>query len=133
MRLHSGIKLLEEREGSGTPAKKGDRVVYNLKIFLNQGDEVLLNERQAEHLPQRFARHARRCRARDFHGKGFSCAGSRRAHRLLDSRAKRFESRRYAGGGRGDGGGKRAADGQGRHSRRRYHRVDRRKMGEKLP
>ena len=36
----------------GTPAKKGERVVYNTRIFLNQGDEVMLNETQAEHLPK---------------------------------------------------------------------------------
>jgi FKBP-type peptidyl-prolyl cis-trans isomerase len=51
MRRASGLKLLEEREGQGRAAQKGDRIVYNLKIFLNQGDEVPLNERQAEHLP----------------------------------------------------------------------------------
>jgi FKBP-type peptidyl-prolyl cis-trans isomerase (trigger factor) len=51
MNLKRGIKLLEEREGAGKPAAKGDRVVYNLKMFLNQGDEVPINERQAEHLP----------------------------------------------------------------------------------
>ena len=38
MKKTSGLKLLDEREGSGTPAKKGD--------------EVLLNEKQAEHLPK---------------------------------------------------------------------------------
>ena len=52
MKRISGLKLLEEREGVGTPAKKGDRVVYNTRIFLNQGDEVMLNETQAEHLPK---------------------------------------------------------------------------------
>jgi FKBP-type peptidyl-prolyl cis-trans isomerase 2 len=51
MRLRNGIKLLDEREGAGRPADKGDRIVYNLKIFLNKGDEVPLNERQAEYLP----------------------------------------------------------------------------------
>ena len=51
MRLKSGIKLLDAREGFGEPARKGDRVVYNLKIFLNKGDEVSLNQRQAEYLP----------------------------------------------------------------------------------
>jgi|SRR5690349_24255464 FKBP-type peptidyl-prolyl cis-trans isomerase (trigger factor) len=50
MRLRSGIKLLEELEGTGEPAGKGDRVVYNLRIFRNRGEEVPLNERQAEHL-----------------------------------------------------------------------------------
>ena len=38
----SGLKLLDEREGTGTPAKKGD--------------EVLLNEKQAEHLPKEMIR-----------------------------------------------------------------------------
>jgi FKBP-type peptidyl-prolyl cis-trans isomerase len=56
MRLQSGIKLLDEREGNGAQAKKGDRAVYNLKIFLNQGDEVPLNNRQAEYLPEKMIR-----------------------------------------------------------------------------
>jgi hypothetical protein len=56
MRLRSGIKLLEERDGTGEPAKKGDRLVYNLRIYLNRGEEVLLNERQAEHLPKEMFR-----------------------------------------------------------------------------
>jgi FKBP-type peptidyl-prolyl cis-trans isomerase len=56
MRLRSGIKLLDEREGTGEPAKKGDRIVYNFKIFLNQGDEVLLYERQADYLPEKMIR-----------------------------------------------------------------------------
>lgn len=51
MRLKSGIKLLTEREGSGEPTKLGDRAVYNLKIYLNKGDEVPLNQRQSEYLP----------------------------------------------------------------------------------
>jgi FKBP-type peptidyl-prolyl cis-trans isomerase len=51
VRLKSGIKLLEQREGTGEPARKGDRVIYNMKIFLNRGDEVPVNERQAEYLP----------------------------------------------------------------------------------
>ena len=52
MRLKKGIELLDEREGVGRPARKGDRIVYNLRIFLNKGDEVLLSERQAEYLPE---------------------------------------------------------------------------------
>ena len=56
MKLKRGIKLLEEREDVGKPASKGDRVVYNLKMFLNQGEEVSLNERQAEHLPANLIR-----------------------------------------------------------------------------
>lgn len=51
MRLRSGIKLLDEREGAGAGARKGDRVVYNLKLYLNKGDEIPLNARQAEYLP----------------------------------------------------------------------------------
>jgi FKBP-type peptidyl-prolyl cis-trans isomerase (trigger factor) len=56
MKLKRGIKLLEEGEGTGEPTRKGDRVVYNLKMFLNQGDEIPLNERQAEHLPTEMVR-----------------------------------------------------------------------------
>ena len=51
-----GIRLLEEREGAGAPASKGARVVYNLRIFLNKGKEVELNEQQTEHLPQSMVR-----------------------------------------------------------------------------
>jgi len=56
MRIQSGIRLLDEREGNGPPAQKGDRVIYNVKIFLNKGDEVLLNERQAQYLPAKMIR-----------------------------------------------------------------------------
>jgi FKBP-type peptidyl-prolyl cis-trans isomerase (trigger factor) len=52
MKRLSGIKLLEEREGEGRPTQKGDRVVYNMRLFLNKGDEVPLNAKQAEHLPK---------------------------------------------------------------------------------
>ncbi len=48
----SGIKLIEEKEGNGPEAKKGDKVVYNIKIFLNRGDEVPLNQQQAERMPE---------------------------------------------------------------------------------
>ena len=41
------------REGVGDPAKKGDRILYNLKMFLHRGEEVPSNERQAEHQPVR--------------------------------------------------------------------------------
>jgi FKBP-type peptidyl-prolyl cis-trans isomerase 2 len=54
--LKRGIKLLAEHEGIGEAVKKGDRVVYNLKIFLNKGEEVPLNERQAEYLPAEMIR-----------------------------------------------------------------------------
>ena len=56
MERMSGIKLLEEREGQGRPTQKGDRVVYNMRLFLNKGDEVPLNAKQAEHLPKEMIR-----------------------------------------------------------------------------
>jgi FKBP-type peptidyl-prolyl cis-trans isomerase (trigger factor) len=56
MRLKSGIKLLRELEGEGDSAQRGDSVIYNMKIFLNKGDEVPLNQRQARHLPQEMIR-----------------------------------------------------------------------------
>ena len=56
MKRMSGLKLLDEREGAGTPAKKGDRVTYNTRIFLNQGDEVPLNELQVKQLPKEMVR-----------------------------------------------------------------------------
>lgn len=56
MKRFAGLKLLEEREGEGMPAKKGDRVVFNMTIFLNKGDEVPLNTRQAEYLPKNMLR-----------------------------------------------------------------------------
>jgi FKBP-type peptidyl-prolyl cis-trans isomerase len=52
----SGFKLLEEREGEGTPASKGDRVMFNMRLFLNKGDEVSLNETQAQYLPKEMVR-----------------------------------------------------------------------------
>jgi FKBP-type peptidyl-prolyl cis-trans isomerase len=52
MKRLSGLKLLEEREGTGEPAKKGNHVIYNSRLFLNKGDEVPLNAKQAEHLPK---------------------------------------------------------------------------------
>lgn len=56
MKRLSGFKLLEEREGEGRPTQKGDRVVYNMRLFLNKGDEVPLNAKQAEHLPKEMIR-----------------------------------------------------------------------------
>jgi FKBP-type peptidyl-prolyl cis-trans isomerase len=56
MNLKRGIRLLAEHEGTGESVKKGNRVVYNLKMILHHGDEVLLNERQAEHLPEEMLR-----------------------------------------------------------------------------
>ena len=56
MKHLSGLKLLEEREGVGTPANKGDCVLFNIRLFLNKGDEVRLNETQATHLPKEMIR-----------------------------------------------------------------------------
>ena len=56
MKRLSGFKLLEEREGEGRQAQKGDRVVYNTRIFLNQGDEVPLNDIQAKQVPNEMIR-----------------------------------------------------------------------------
>jgi len=47
----SGITLLDEREGDGKAAQKGDRLLYNSRMFLNKGDEVPFNTRQAAYLP----------------------------------------------------------------------------------
>ncbi|HSE91427.1 MAG TPA: FKBP-type peptidyl-prolyl cis-trans isomerase [Candidatus Binatia bacterium] len=54
--MKRGIKLLAEHEGTGEPAKKNDRVVYNLRMFLNRGEEVPLNKRQADYLPTEMIR-----------------------------------------------------------------------------
>ncbi|MEO7862612.1 MAG: hypothetical protein ABIU05_19695 [Nitrospirales bacterium] len=40
----------------GTPANKGDRVLFTMRLFLNKGDEVPLNETQAKHLPKEMIR-----------------------------------------------------------------------------
>jgi peptidylprolyl isomerase len=42
--MKRGLKLLQEVDGTGRSAEKGDRVTYNLRIFLHRGDEVPLNE-----------------------------------------------------------------------------------------
>lgn len=52
MKRLSGLKILDEREGAGQPAQKGDRVIYNCRIFLNKGDEVMLNAKQVDQLPK---------------------------------------------------------------------------------
>ena len=56
MKRLSGLKLLEQRECKWMPAKKSDRVVYNTRVFLNQGEEVPVNTMQAEHLPKEMIR-----------------------------------------------------------------------------
>lgn len=56
MKRLSGLKLLGERDGEGRPVQKGDRIVYNTRIFLNQGDEVPLNDIQAKQVPKEMIR-----------------------------------------------------------------------------
>ena len=43
MKLAKGIELLNETEGTGIVAVKGDCVTYNARLFLNKGDEVPLD------------------------------------------------------------------------------------------
>ena len=47
-----GITLLTEADGQGPPAARGDRIIFNMKIWLNRGDEVPLNAIQAQHVPE---------------------------------------------------------------------------------
>jgi FKBP-type peptidyl-prolyl cis-trans isomerase len=54
--LVSGITILAESEGQGPAAAKGQRVIFNMKIWLNRGDEVPLNAIQAQHLPEQMIR-----------------------------------------------------------------------------
>jgi FKBP-type peptidyl-prolyl cis-trans isomerase (trigger factor) len=54
--IATGIALLTEEEGQGLPATRGDRIVFNMKIWLNRGDEVPLNAIQAQYLPERMIR-----------------------------------------------------------------------------
>lgn len=56
-RLPSGLEVIEDHAGSGKAAERGDRITYNVRIFLNRGDEVPLNETQAQHLPPHLIRH----------------------------------------------------------------------------
>jgi len=56
MKRVNGITLLDEREGEGRPAQRGDRIVYNTRVFLNRGDEVPMNAKQAVHLPEEMIR-----------------------------------------------------------------------------
>ena len=48
MKMPSGLKIIEDQQGSGPQAEPGDTIVYNVRIFLNKGDEVPLNEALAE-------------------------------------------------------------------------------------
>lgn len=51
-----GITLLKEIEGQGPQAARGDRIIFNMKFWLNRGDEVPLNTIQAQHVPERMIR-----------------------------------------------------------------------------
>ena len=53
MKKISGLKVLEQIDGQGPGSVKGDNVTYNIKIFLNRGEEVPLNQQQVERLPER--------------------------------------------------------------------------------
>jgi FKBP-type peptidyl-prolyl cis-trans isomerase (trigger factor) len=52
--IASGITLLEEVEGQGSPAVRGDHVLFNMKIRLNRGDDVPVNATQ--HLSEQMVR-----------------------------------------------------------------------------
>ncbi len=52
MKSGRGMEILEEREGEGAPAQKGDHLLFNMRLFLNRREEVPLNQRQAEQLPK---------------------------------------------------------------------------------
>ncbi len=51
MKLPSGLEILEDQEGSGPAAELGNTITYNVRIFLNRGDEVPINETQSEEMP----------------------------------------------------------------------------------
>ena len=44
MKIDRNIQILEEQEGTGDEAKKGCIVTYNLRAYLNKGDEIKVNE-----------------------------------------------------------------------------------------
>jgi len=44
MKETSGLTLLEESEGLGPSASKGDLLVYNFRLFLNKGEEIPVND-----------------------------------------------------------------------------------------
>jgi FKBP-type peptidyl-prolyl cis-trans isomerase len=48
VQLDKGIELLDERQGDGAVAAKGDTVVYNVRIFLRRGEEVRVDARSIE-------------------------------------------------------------------------------------
>ena len=44
MNIKKGLKLLDEIEGKGDPAVKGDYVKFKLLAYLNKGEEIQVNE-----------------------------------------------------------------------------------------
>lgn len=46
MKPTPGLELLADAEGEGRAAAAGDTVVYELRVFLNRGDEVALDARE---------------------------------------------------------------------------------------
>ena len=56
-KIASGIDLVEEIEGHGYAAEKGDKLIYNARLFLHRGDEVTWDagviEREREHVTSR--------------------------------------------------------------------------------
>jgi hypothetical protein len=57
MNIERGVRLLEEKKGSGLAAKRGDHITYNLRIYLNRGDEIPINnirETDRENLKQNY-------------------------------------------------------------------------------
>jgi hypothetical protein len=88
MRRISGLKLLDEREGAGTLAKKGDRVVYNTKIFLNQGDEVRSMIFKRSNCPRRWCE-SRQSHIHRSHHRTWPSPGDRRCRACVNGNESR--------------------------------------------
>jgi len=56
MRRITGLELLDARAGTDRAAQKGEQGIYNTRLFLNRGHEVLLDERQASQLSASMSR-----------------------------------------------------------------------------
>ena len=57
MEPQSGLRLLDEREGAGPGAGRGDRVIYHLRAFLEDGTEIPFNALSAEDRAHALAHH----------------------------------------------------------------------------
>jgi hypothetical protein len=42
--IKRGIRLLEEKTGDGCVAKLDDHLIFNLRIYLNRGEEIPIND-----------------------------------------------------------------------------------------